>query len=178
MQKSELPDPFKKARLEKGIGEMNDQNDPVKMLLRHKDVRKTAHNYKIFQSGAIPGRIVIPSEVNIRKIRQIPFEIDPPIHGLYRALVEPWFKRPLHEEYAQKLTAQINALVEETMKIDTVEIIQEFALILQSRALTLLFNVPYEESEIWISWGTHVFRSKDSALDADKANILYNYIDD
>ena len=178
MQKSELPDPFGKARLERGIGEMNDQNDPVKMLLRHKDVRKTAHNYKTFQSGAKPGRIVIPSEVNIRKTRQIPFELDPPIHGLYRTLVEPWFKRPLHEEYTRKLIAQINALVEETLKIDTVEIIQEFALILQSRALTLLFNIPYEESEIWISWGTHVFRSQDSALDADKANILYNYINE
>lgn len=177
MKKSELPDPFEKARLEKGIGDMNDQDDPVKILLRHKDVRKTAHNYKTFQSGAQPGRIVIPSEVNIRETRQIPFEVDPPLHGLYRALVEPWFKRPLQEEYTEKLVGQINVLLEDTLKKDKVEIIKEFALILQSRALTLLFNVPYEDSEIWISWGTHVFRSDVSALDGDKANILYNYID-
>lgn len=178
MQKSELPDPFEKARLEKGIGEMNDQNDLVKMLLRHKDVRKTAHNYKTFQSGAKPGRIVIPSEVNIRETRQIPFELDPPIHGLYRALVESWFKRPLHADYKEKLTAQINVLIEETLKKDKVEIIEEFALVIQSRALTLLLNIPYEEAERWISWGTHVFRSEDSALDGNKANILYNYIDE
>ncbi len=177
MQKSELPDPFEKARLEKGIGEMKDQNDPVKMILRHKDVRKTAHNYKTFQSGAIPGRIVVPSEVNIRKTRQIPFELDPPIHGLYRAIVEPWFKRPLQVDYTEKLTDQISELVEETLKKDKVEVIGEFALVLQSRALTLLLNIPYEEAETWISWGTHVFRSEDTALDADKANILYDYID-
>ena len=63
MKKSALPDPFEKARLESGCGHMNDQNDPVTMLLRHKDVRKSAHNWKTFQSGAEPGRIVVPSEV-------------------------------------------------------------------------------------------------------------------
>jgi len=178
MEKSALPDPFEKARLEKGIGEMNDQNDPVKMLLRHKDVRKTAHNYKTFQSAAKPGRIVVPSEVDIRETRQIPFELDPPIHGLYRAVVEPWFKRPLQEDYIKKLTAQISALVEETLEKDKIEVIEEFALVLQSRALTLLLNIPFEEAETWISWGTHVFRSEDTALDGDKANILYNYIDE
>ena len=177
MKKSALPDPFEQVRLTKGYGEMNDQNDPVKMLLRHKDVRKTAHNYKTFTSAAIPGRIVVPSEVNIRETRQIPFEMDPPVHGAYRAVVEPWFKRPLQPDYVEKLTAQISALVEETLDNDRVEVISEFALVLQSRALTLLLNAPFEEAETWISWGTHVFRSEDTALDGDKAKILYDYID-
>lgn len=177
MKKSALPDPFENARLEKGLGDLNDQNDPVKMILRHKDVRKTAHNYKTFQSAAQPGRIVVPSEVDIRETRQIPFELDPPVHGAYRALVEPWFKRPLQAEYTEKLKVQISSLVDETLHKETVEVIEEFALVLQSRALTLLLNIPYEEAETWISWGTHVFRSEDTALDADKANILYDYID-
>jgi len=56
--------------------------------------------------------------------------------------------------------------------------VSEFALTLQSRALTLLLNIPFEEAQIWISWGIHVFRSEDNPLDGDKANILYNYIDD
>lgn len=55
--------------------------------------------------------------------------------------------------------------------------IEEFALVLQSRALTLLLNTPFTESELWISWGTHVFRSEGEALDGDKAAILYDYID-
>lgn len=177
MEKSELPDPFKKAREEKGYGKLNDQDDPVTMLLRLKDVRKTAHNYKTFQSAAQPGRIVVPSEVNIRDTRQIPFEVDPPVHGDYRAIVEPWFKRPLQAEYQEKLKEQIESLVEEILNKDTVEVVNQFALPLQSRALTLLLNTPFSESETWISWGTHVFRSEGEALDADKANILYDYID-
>ena len=178
MKKSALPDPFEKARLEKGYGDMNDQNDSVTMLLRHKDVRKSAHNWKTFQSGAVPGRIVVPSEVNIRDTRQIPFEVDPPLHGEYRAIVEPWFKRPLQPEYQEKLTAQISAIIDEVLEKGNVEVVNDLALLLQSRALTLLLNSPYSESETWISWGTHVFRSEGEALDGDKANILYHYIDE
>ncbi|WP_143873679.1 cytochrome P450 [Catenovulum sediminis] len=177
MKRSELPDPFEQARVETGFGEMNDQNDPVTMLLRLKDVRKTAHNWKTFQSGAEPGRIVVPSEVNIRDTRQIPFEVDPPMHGEYRKVVEPWFKRPLEEAYQAKLKQQINDIVDEVLAKDSVEVVSDFSLKLQSRALTLLLNTPYEESDVWIGWGTHVFRSEGVALDGDKANILYDYID-
>ncbi|GAB1856155.1 hypothetical protein MHTCC0001_09900 [Flavobacteriaceae bacterium MHTCC 0001] len=177
MKKSEFPDPFEKARIETGLGEMDDQNDPVTMLLRHKDVRKSAHNWQTFQSGATPGRIVIPSEVNIRDTRQIPFEVDPPMHKSYRNLVEPWFKRPLQPEYQEQLKQQIDDLIDSVLDKDNLDAIGEFALVLQSRALTLLLNIPYEEAQTWISWGTHVFRSEDTALDGDKAAILYDYID-
>ena len=177
MEKSKLECPFKEARESKGFGKMNDQNDPVTILLRLKDVRKGAQNWKTFQSGAEPGRIVVPSEVNIRDIRQIPFEVDPPEHKGYRDLVEPWFKRPLEDAYKAALTKQIEAIVDEVLAWDSVEVVRDFSLKLQSRALTLLLNTPYEEAEVWIGWGTHVFRSEGEALDGDKANILYDYID-
>lgn len=177
MKDSALPDPFEQARLEKGYGEVDDQNDPVVMVLRHKELRKCAHNYKTFQSAAKPGRIVVPSEVNIRETRQIPFEVDPPLHKEYRAIVEPWFRRALETEYEEKLAAQIGPLVDEALEQDVVEVVGDFALRLQSRALTILLNIPYEEAETWIGWGTHVFRSEDTALDGSKAAILYDYID-
>ena len=177
MKKSTHPDPFEKARQKKGYGEMNDQNDPVVMVLRLKDVRKCAHNWKTFQSAAQPGRIVVPSEVHIRDTRQIPFEVDPPAHGEYRALVEDWFRRPMQPEYEAQLTQIIEACVDEAIAKKELEVVSEFSLPLQSRALTLLLNIPYEEAATWISWGTHVFRSEETKLDADKANILYDYID-
>lgn len=177
MKISEFPDPFKKEREEKGYDSINDQNDPAMVILGHKNVRKCAHQWQTFQSGAKPGRIVIPSEVNIRDTRQIPFEVDPPEHKSYRNLLEDWFKRPLQEDYKNKLTAQIENIVDEVLNKDTIEVVGDFSLPLQSRALTLLLNIPYAEADLWISWGTHVFRSNDSALDANKANILYNYID-
>lgn len=177
MKVSEFSCPFSQARQANGIGHMDDQNDPVTMLLRLKDVRKTAHNWKTFQSGAVPGRIVVPSEVNIRDIRQIPFEVDPPEHGDFRAILDPWFKRPLEPNYQQKLGTIISDVIDQALSQSEFDVVTEFALILQSRALTLLLNTPFEESKTWISWGTHVFRSDGEALDADKANVLYNYLD-
>lgn len=178
MNKSVLPDPFEQARLEKGFGEMNDQNDPVKILLRLKDVRKSAKNWKTFQSGGDEiGRIVVPSEVHIRNTRQIPFEVDPPKHAGYRDLVEPWFKRPLEQEYQDKLVQIVKNVIDDVLTKDAIEVVEDFSLVIQSRALTVLLNTPFEESKTWIDWGTHVFRSDESALDGDKANILYDYID-
>ncbi len=178
MKASKFKDPFKEAREGKGFGTMNDQDDPVKMVLGHKDVRKCAHSWKKFQSGGEEvGRIVIPSEVHIRETRQIPFEVDPPEHKGFRDLIDPWFKRPLEEGYQSKLKAIINDVVNDALTQGSVEIVEEFALRLQSRALTVLLNTPSTDADLWISWGTHVFRSDDTDLDADKANILYDYID-
>ncbi len=177
MDKCPFHDAFENARKENGILEIEDQNDPVKMVLRHKDVRRTAHNWKTFKSGARPGRIVVPSEVNIRDTRQIPFEVDPPEHKEYRSLIEKWFRRPLNAEYESKLQEQIDRAVDKVLNGDPIEVVHDFALPIQSEALTFLLNVPFNESAIWISWGTHVFRSSDNPLDVDKANLLYEYLD-
>ncbi|MGY5352143.1 cytochrome P450 [Wenyingzhuangia sp. IMCC45533] len=178
MEKSKMECPFGHARTERGFGEMDDQNDPVKILLRLKDVRKSAKNWKTFQSGGEEvGRIVVPSEVAIRDTRQIPFEVDPPEHTDYRNLVEPWFKRPNDEAYQDKLRDIVSTVLEDVVTKENIEVVEEFSLVVQSRALTVLLNTPFEESKTWIDWGTHVFRSEDSHLDGDKANILYDYID-
>lgn len=177
MKKSAQPDPFEKSRVSKGYEMMNDQDDPVMMILRHKDVRRCAFDWKTFSSQAKPGRIVVPSEVNIRDTRQIPFELDPPLHTEYRALVEEWFRRPLLPDYQEQLENIIEDCVEDALERDSIEIVSEFSLPLQSRALTLLLNTPNDEVETWISWGTHVFRSEDTNLDGGKAEILYSYID-
>ncbi|MEM1120118.1 MAG: cytochrome P450 [Bacteroidota bacterium] len=178
MKKSEFSCPFQHARQTTGIGKMDDQNDPVVMVLRHKEVKQYAKDYETFQSGAKPGRIVVPSEVNIRDTRQIPFEVDPPLHADYRALVEDWFRRPFQPEYEAKLTVQIEALLDKILAKDQLEVVHELALPMQSNALTLLINVPFAEATTWIDWGTHVFRSEDNPLDNSKANILYDYLDE
>lgn len=172
-----FPDPFRQARDQRGTSKIEDQGDPVLMVLRHRDLRRSAHKFQDFSSEVEPGRIVVPSEVNIRDMRQIPFELDPPRHTAYRAVLEDWFKRPLAEDYQQKLKAMIDTLLEETLEKEAQEIVHDFALPLQSRALTLLLNVPVAEAATWISWGTHVFRSEDNPLDSDKASVLYDYID-
>lgn len=177
MKASEFPDAFQEARQKAGVQRVEDHGEPVSMVLRLADLRSCAKDWETFSSGkAEIGRIVVPSEADIRDIRQIPVETDPPEHTDYRALLEPWFKRPLEPAYRDKLTQMTEVLVNEVLMMESVDAIGDLALKLQSRALTLLLQVPYEEAETWIGWGTHVFRSEEESLDEDKAAFLDEYI--
>jgi len=55
------------------------------------------------------------------------------------------------------------------MRHESIEVVREFALPIQSRAMTYLLNVPESEADLWIGWGIHVFRdggSKGMSLEA------------
>jgi cytochrome P450 len=64
----------------------------------------------------------------------------------------------------------IDGMLTDALQRESVEVVHEFALPLQSRALALLLNVPEFHSETWVRWGIHVFRvagglRKSTALD-------------
>jgi cytochrome P450 len=52
--------------------------------------------------------------------------------------------------------------------------VNDFALPIQSRALTHLLNVPESEAETWIGWGIHVFRAVDGEFKT--GNVLEEYL--
>lgn len=154
------PDPFAEARCKDGILVNEFQGNPVPMILRHEDVRRAARDWQTFSSDA-PLRIPIPSEEAVRTVRQLPLEIDPPEHGDYRAVVEPFFNRAKLPAVVAAVEALVGKLVAAALERESVEIVREFAIPLQSHALACLIHMPASEAEIWIGWGTHVFREGD-----------------
>ena len=74
-----ISDPFRDARSKDGVLEGKFQGEQVPMILRHEDVRKAAKDWKTFSSNA-PFRVPIPSEEDVRTMRQLPVETDPPDH--------------------------------------------------------------------------------------------------
>jgi len=166
-------DPFKKYRQAKGVLPTKFDNEPTPMLLKSKDVRDAAKDWPTFTSDT-PFRVPIPSEENVRSVRQLPIETDPPQHTEYRKLVEPFFRRPAKPEFKEKIERLVGELLCKAAQAENAEIVREFALPLQSRALTYLLNVPEEEAEEWISWGTHVFRDGEDG--ESKGAALERYI--
>jgi cytochrome P450 len=154
------PDPFREDRRGKGVLVNEFQGTPVPMILRHEDVRQACKDWQRFSSDA-PMRVPIPSEENVRTVRQLPLEIDPPDHGDYRDIVEPFFARAKQPEVIARVEKLISGLIEDALSKDAFEAVREFAIPLQSRALAALLNMPDSEAEIWIGWGTHVFREGD-----------------
>ena len=166
-------DPFAEARRKDGILKCPFQGESVPMILRHADVRRAAKDWKTFSSDA-PFRVPIPSEEDVRTMRQLPIETNPPEHTEYRNIVEPFFQRSKTPEVAGKVESLIKEKLDDATERESIEVVNEFALPIQSRALTYLLNVPESEADTWINWGIHVFKV-DGAL-AKKGTALEDYL--
>lgn len=142
------------------------------MILRHEDVRRAAKDWMTFSSDA-PFRVPIPSEEDVRSMRQLPIETDPPEHTEYRGIVEPFFQRARDPGVAVRVEALIGDLLAGALARESIEVVREFALPLQSRALAFLLNVADAEAETWIGWGVHVFRDGGSGTQKGAALEAY-----
>src|SRR5262249_21761087 len=126
-----------------------------------------------FSSDA-PFRVPIPSEEEVRTMRQLPIETNPPEHTEYRAIVEPFFQRAKQPGVIAKVEALIAGMLSQALGRESIEVVNEFALPVQSRALTYLLNVPESEADTWIGWGIHVFKVEGGTF--KKGTVLEDYL--
>jgi cytochrome P450 len=153
-------DPFQEARAKCPVLIGTFDGERVPMILRHKDVREAAKDTAKYSSDA-PLRVPIPSEENVRTVRQYPLEVDPPVHAEYRKIVEPFFLRPKQTDVLASIHGLIDSLLTKSLKADSIDAVKDFAIPLQSYALAYLLNVCEKEAELWVSWGIHVFKDGD-----------------
>jgi cytochrome P450 len=170
---SQPSDPFREKRASDGVLVCPFQGEDIPMLLRHADVRAAAKDWQTFSSDA-PFRVPIPSEEEVRTMRQLPIETDPPAHTEYRAIVEPFFQRPKLPEVIAKVEALIAGLLDAALARESIEVVNDFALPVQSRALTYLLNMPESEADIYIGWGIHVFKVSGGTF--KKGSVLEDYL--
>jgi cytochrome P450 len=153
-------DPFQEARAKCPVLIGTFDGERVPMILRHKDIREAAKDTVKYSSDA-PLRVPIPSEESVRTVRQLPLEIDPPVHAEYRKIVEPFFLRPKQPDVLAEIHGLIDSLVTEALEADSIDAVKDFAIPLQSYALAILLNISPKEAELWVSWGIHVFKDGD-----------------
>jgi len=153
---TDIPDPFRDTRRTDGVLSCPYGSEEVLMILRHEDVRRAAKDWKTFSSDA-PFRVPVPSEEDLRTMRQLPIEVDPPEHTDYRRLVEPFFLRAREPAFQARIEILIRDMLREAIARESIEIVNDFSLPLQSRALAVLLNLPQTEADVWINWGIHVF---------------------
>ncbi len=165
-------DPFIQKRQESGVEYMRAEGQEMPLVLRLQDVRKICKDWKTF-SNDDPFMIVPHSEANVRSVRQYPIETDPPDHTDYRALVEPFFRRPNDANYQVSMQHLVDEVLAAAATPDCVDAVSDLALPLQSRSLARLLNVDDSEAKLWISWGTHVFKEGDGI---SKGAELSSYI--
>ncbi|MCC5950019.1 MAG: cytochrome P450 [Nitriliruptoraceae bacterium] len=174
-------DPFRADRRATGVAEIHVAGERLAAVLRFADVKAAAHDWATFSSDA-PFRVPIPQEQDVRAVRQLPIESDPPQHRTYRRVVREPFGRAAADRLAGPLAEVVDDLLDDVLAEGRVEVVRGFALPLQSRALALLLGRPLGDAEEWIGWGTHVFRDPDGAeggaLDAYLDRVLDDAVAD
>jgi cytochrome P450 len=73
-----------------------------------------------------------------------------------------------------KVAVLIGEMLSQALARESIEVVNEFALPVQSRALTYLLNVPESEADTWIGWGIHVFKVTSGGF--KKGIVLENYL--
>jgi cytochrome P450 len=169
---TDCSDPFREHRQRSGVLVCPFQGERVPMILGYKELRKAAKDWETYSNDA-PFRVPIPSEENVRSVRQLPIETDPPDHTEFRAIAEPFFRSPTLPAYIARIEQLVRRQVDDAFGRKHLDIVREFALPLQSRALTVLLKVPESEAQEWIGWGTHVFRDGDGET---KGPVMEHYI--
>ncbi len=153
-----------------------EDGDEIVHVHGYRALRQTARDWAQFSNDAL-GRIQIPAEDKTRTFRQYPIETDPPVHTAYRALVQGMFNKPFDPAYAALIESLVDQMLTDALDRAEVEVVSDFALPLQSRALTHLLGMPMSEADLWIGWGLHVFRAE-HGYDLERARRLVDYIAD
>lgn len=156
---SAATDPFATSRAAGGYaGDFPGEAIPV--LTGYRAVRDAAGDWQALSNDA-PGRIQIPAEDDIRSLRQLPIETDPPRHTALKALVQDWFRRPRTDPEVRAGIADVVAGALDALPDGAeVDALQAVALPVQSRALAVLLGLPASEAEGWIDWGLHAFKTE------------------
>jgi cytochrome P450 len=74
-----------------------------------------------------------------------------------------------------QVEALIGGMIDAALGRESTEIVHDFALPIQSRALTYLLNTAEHEAEAWIGWGIHVF--KVTGGEFKKGTLLDEYLE-
>lgn len=158
-------DPFASVR-ERALVDGRVEDTEFTMVLGYDALKAVTRDWSRYTSDA-PFRVPIPAEHDVRSVRQLPIETDPPDHTDYRRVVRSPFSRRRAREIQPAVRAVVAELLDGSLSGDDVEIVHSFALPLQSRALALMLGRPARDAEEYISWGTHVFRDREQSGSTD-----------
>lgn len=141
--------------------------EPVSGLVTgHKAVRDALRDTATYSSD-------LQGDADVRDYRQLPLEVDPPRHHLYRTAVTPYFVKPTVEKSVPKFREHAESLVREFFAGSPKDVISNLALPLVMRNLGVLYHREQDVDE-WISWGPDVWTAGGPTRDGA---VLHAHLD-
>ena len=140
---------------------------PIGRVIRgHKAVRDALRDTSTYSSD-------LQGDADVRDYRQLPLEVDPPRHHLYRSALTPYFVRPAVEEFIPQFVANASELLGKFFANQENEVVSDLALPLVMKNLGVLYSREQDVSE-WISWGPDVWTA---AGPVRSGATLHSYLD-
>jgi cytochrome P450 len=139
---------------------------PSRVISGHQAVREALRDTATYSSD-------LQGDSDVRDYRQLPLEVDPPRHHLYRAALAPFFVKPSIEKLIPDFQVISKLLIDEFFAADSADVISTLALPLVMKNLGVIYRRPQDVQE-WISWGPDVWTASSAARDG---KVLHEYLD-
>ena len=149
--------------------------ESVAVVCGHGLLRETARDWTTYTS-ATPFRVPIPEESDVRPVRQLPIETDPPQHRAYRQLIEHRFSRSAAEGIRPTIARLVDQVISDSCGLGHLDVVGDLALPVVTASIAETMGRP-GDADRFASWGLHVFR--DPATGTRSANAdLDRYLAD
>ncbi len=149
------PDPYRDFRAHGHVW-MARGDSQFPLVIGFDDVRRTARNWHTFTSDT-PCEVPIPHEHDVRSVRQLPIEVDPPLHTKMRNLVEERFSREAVEAHAPLVRKLATTALRAAVERGSINVADDLALPIVNYSLAATLGLPEDDVPTWLAWGTHVF---------------------
>jgi cytochrome P450 len=146
------------------------------LLTRYADVRAAALDWRRFTSSVV-GITAIPV-ITPRTTPQLPIEIDPPQHSLYRALVNPMFSPQRIAEFAPTVEALARARLEAMLEAGRAEAVAAYCAPVALGTLSIFTGLPLEDAPLWQAWLEAMFDPRWPEAGRAAAAEFARYIDE
>ena len=132
----------------------------------HKELRTALRDTEKYSSD-------LQGDADVRDYRQIPLEVDPPRHHLYRSLLAPHFVKPTIEAHSSEFADNSRRLLVHYFEHEGLDVISDLALPLVMENLGVIYRRPQDVDE-WVSWGSDVWTAESEVRDGA---VLHRYLD-
>ena len=142
------------------------QSKSERIVHTHKELRIALRDTEKYSSD-------LQGDADVRDYRQIPLEVDPPRHHLYRALLAPHFVKPTIETHASEFADNSRRLLVHYFEHENLDVISDLALPLVMENLGVIYRRRQDVAE-WVSWGSDVWTAESEVRDGA---VLHRYLD-
>ena len=133
----------------------------------HADLKAAARDWERYSSDLL-------GDTDVRDYKQLPLEVDPPEHGVYRKILDPVFGRAAITAVAPALRAVARRLVAGFAETGSVEAVHELAMPMVVHSIGISLGREGDIDE-YLSWGADTWQTLDDG--SRDGTLLHEYLD-